>query len=823
MFRNYLAAALRNLVRNRLYTAINIIGLTVAFAAALLIALFVRDERSYDRWIPGHEGTYIIRQEGKPSPDLPAIIRDNSPVQFADWLTASFPEIERVARLGFAQNGTPSFKTGIRHGEIEGNEILFWADPNFLSVVALPVIAGDPATALEQPDSIVLTRRMARKYFGRDDPIGETLELDRQHPMRVTAVLKDLPSNTHLNFDFLASSMASFSNLKRNQDRATSKGNFLADGYTYFRLSPGADIKTVIAALPALLDRYGYNVEQRKKGLAEVAILPVADLHLSQGNDNNYLMKPRGNPALNTALSIIAVLLIVIAGINFVNLMTARAMRRAVEVGIRKVSGATRRQLAVQFLGESAIYVAIGLVFAAGAVQSLLPAFNAALQRTSIAFNFWQEPEFAGAIVGIGIGISLLAGIYPAMVLPSFMPAAVLKSGPSQSIGSGAVRRMLVVFQFAILIGLVLFTLAIYRQSNFAFAQRLRLESDQVLLVRTNCTPAFKDEVSRLPGVRAVACSGTDALSYEWIGWDLQRTDGASLLVDQATVDPSFFSFYGLRPIAGRVFDAPSDGPSPSRLVLNETAARQLGFKSAQDAVGKNIPCGEPPGFDCSAYYGWPAAGAEVVGVVPDFAVDAVHDAVHPVAYIFNPRKSQALYGFEFLSVKLSGSQIPETLEAIDRLWKQFGEPKAIVRTFLDSRVQDVYLDITRQSVFFTAFSGIAVFISCLGLFGLSAFAAETRTKEIGIRKSMGATRRDILRLLLWQFAKPVLLGNVIAWPIAYYFMRRWLQGFAYHIDLAPWMFLAASGLALAIALATVIGHALLVARSRPATALRYE
>jgi putative ABC transport system permease protein len=492
-------------------------------------------------------------------------------------------------------------------------------------------------------------------------------------------------------------------------------------------------------------------------------------------------------------------------------------VRRAVEVGIRKVSGATRRQLAVQFLGESALYVATGLLLASIAVVLLLPAFNAALQRNSIAFSFWQQPGFAASVAGIGLCISLLAGLYPALVLPSFMPAMVLKSGPTHSVGSIVVRRTLVVFQFAILIGLVLFTLVVYRQSSFAFEQRLRLNSDQVLLIRTSCAAAFKDEVSRLPGVNAVTCSSADALNYEWTGWYLKRSDGNSLLVDLAPVDPGFFNFYGLRPLAGRLFDSTSDSPSTRRLILNETAVRQLGFKSAQDAAGKTVRCQDFPEFDCSSQLSWPGGQGEITGVVPDFAVDAVHDSVHPVTYIFFPRE------FQFLSVKLSGAQTPETLRSIDRLWKEFGEPEAVVRTFLDQRIQEIYLDITRQSQFFTAFSGVAVFIACLGLFGLSAFAAETRTKEIGIRKSMGATRRDILGLLLWQFTKPVLLGNLIAWPTAFYFMRRWLQGFAYHIDLAPWMFLAASGMALIIALATVIGHALLVALAQPVTALRYE
>lgn len=813
MFKNYLAAALRNLVRNRLYAVINIAGLAVGFAAALLIALFIRDELSFEEWMPGSERTFIVRSEYEGA--MGSLAFDRSEVRMAEWLRSDFSSIESAARLSKTPIAQPPI-AGIRHGDVEGNERLYWADPNIFSVLPLPAVAGDLTAALERPDGIVLTRRMARKYFGRDDPIGETIELDRQHSMTVTAVLADLPSDTHLNFDFLASGKAAFSDLTRLDGLPPLRGGMQA--FTYFRLKPGADIAQLRNAMPALLDRHGITASLKPTtdtgAKITFPLFPIADIHLSKGM-LNFIMKPRGNITTIYALGAVAFLLVLVAGINFVSLMTARAVRRAVEVGIRKVSGAMRRQLALQFIGESVIYVSIGLALAAALVAALVPAFNAYLQRDSIALDLWRDGPLTAVLLGAALLIGVLAGIYPALVLPSFNPATVLKGGAIKNVGSAAVRRGLVVVQFALLIGLLLASLIVYRQTRFAFNEGMRMDSSQILLVRTNCETPFKEQVGQLPGVRATACSSSFALNYERTVADVPRPDGVEVPLDLAIVDFGFFQLYGIPRVTGRLFSADQGldtGESPTSVIINHTAVRRFGFRSDQDAIGQTIalPKGQaPPPLHEGAY--------QVVGVVPDVSVDAVHEQINPAAYFVHTRRHQ------YLSVKLSGDNIPATLAAIDQLWAKVGEPKAITRTFLDQRVQELYLDITRQSQLFRLFSGIAVFIAGLGLFGLSAFTAETRTKEIGIRKAMGASRASILKLLLWEFSKPVLWANAIAWPVGYLAMRRWLEGFAYHVELTLGMFVAASALALVIALLTVSSHALLVARAQPVTALRYE
>jgi len=808
MFRNYLITALRNLVRNRLYAAINIVGLAVAFAAALLLALFLRDEASYEKWMPGHERTYAVRYTVSFAvAAVPSQIWDRTADSFAGWLKSEVPGVENAVRLACVNFACDL--VGIRHGDVEADEQLYWADPDFFSVIPLPAIAGDVTSALLEPDGIVITRKMARKYFGHDNPLGETLEIDRQHSMRVTAVLEDLPSNTHLQADFIASARAPFSALAKFDANPSMMDDYSLS-QTYFRLAPGVDIEEVKSTISAVFDRHGYSAwvaEMKSRGqFFAYSIQPISSIHMSPGN--RFIMKPRGSATTNYAFAAIGSLLIVIAGINFVNLMTARAMRRAVEIGVRKVSGAMHLQLAIQFIGEALIYVAIALVFASMMVLALTPEFNAFFQRTSIAFDFWRDPVLAAYTIGGAALIGLLAGLYPAIVLPLFRPAAVLRGGMTQTFGSGRLRQCLVILQFAVLIGLSLMTMAIFRQTSFAFNEGMRLPTDQVLLVKAGCQPAFKDEVSRLPGVRGAACSGANALGYDVGYGDGTAPNGKTVALARHSVGIGFLELYGFQPLAGRFFDnahASDMAKVPVSYVLNETAVRQFGFKSAEEAIGQEIKWPTTPGY---------TGPGQIIGVVADFAVDAVHKAIYPTMYFTIPQPS-------YLNVRLTGSDVPETLAAIDRLWSEFGEPKAITRFFLDQRVQELYLDITRQLQLFAAFSVITILIACLGLFGLAAFTAETRTKEIGVRKAMGARTGDILRLMIWQFTKPVLWANVIAWPAGYFVMRRWLEGFAYHIELSLWMFLGASALALGIAILTVAGHALLVARAQPVAALR--
>ena len=803
MLRSYLAAALRNLARNRLYAAINIVGLAVGFAAAMLIALFVRHELTFDSFIAGHEDIYRVSMAlnlpGHPSNGTEDL-RNWMPLQ----MKLDFPQIEALARLSNTFGGA-----SLRRGDVEANESgFYWADPNIFDVLPLPAFAGNLHTALERPDGIALTRRMARKYFGRDDPLGETIEIDRTRTMQVTAILQDLPSNTHLNTEIFASGKAATG----PRDAFGSGG---ARVYAYLRFRPGTSLEDMRHALRDFVDRHSPKPPSGKA--SDTFVLPltrISDIHLHPGGA--FAMTPAGDPRTIRALAIVGVLILVLAGINFVNLMTARATRRATEVGVRKVCGGRRRDLVVQFIGESIIYAALGMLIAMVLVELLLPQLNTFLDRR-IVFDYWHLLVF-GALAGSVLIIGALAGAYPALVIASFRPAGVLKAAGSQVVGRGVVRQLLVLTQFAILVGLIFATATIYRQTAFGLRQGLRFDQDQLLNIHVpsaDCEKgAFRGGVDALPGVRGTACS---AFFVNDFGTDQYvAPDGGEVTLQNTQMGAGMFELLGLKPVAGRFFVADREAdalPAPQarsnsatyRVVINETAARQLGFASPAAAIGQTfaLHAGER---------------REIIGVVPDFSHDTVRQRIDGMIF------ENTAGWFSHLNVKLRGTALPETLEKIDRLWEtRGGQSRPITLRFYDQYVQELYRSLIRQGALFACFAGVALFLAGLGLFGLAAFTAERRTKEIGIRKAMGAETGELTRLLLWQFSKPVLWANLIAWPAAGYAMHRWLNGFAYHTALQPWFFAAAGVIALLFALLTVSSRSVQVARAPAVSALRYE
>lgn len=817
MFRNFVATALRNLVRNRLYAALNIGGLAVGFAAALLIALFVRDEYSYDRFFPDHERLYLM---GFSSTTSPVIKADSTPVELAGRLRSDFPAVTTVATIAY-------LSAPLRHGSIEADENGVWADAAFLDMFKFPVVAGTRERALERPDSIVLTRSLARKYFGRDDPIGETIELTvkRRVPLTVTAVIEDLPSNTHLALRYLVAGGSPLSVQSQAAEKPPTDRDFMTSGYTYLKIENEAVADQVRAALPAFFRRYKDGVLNMGMSVS-LNLRPIAALHLAAGERG---MKPRGSATEAAAFSAIGVLIVLAAGINFVNLMTARAARRAMEVGVRKVTGAERKHLMAQFLGESLLYVAVGSILAALLTALLLPTLNTYLDR-SITVDLLRDAAALGVALSVGLLIAFLAGFYPALMLSSFRPANVLKGRVLQRLPLTRVRESLVILQFGILIGLLIATGVNVRQNQYALAQAKRFNADQVVIVFSPCEGGFREGLRTLAGVRGVTCSSSLPFGIgNWID-PVEKADGTSVQIPQHGVGFGFFEFYGMKPVAGRFFeesrpgdvmnDDPDAVPMKASVVLNEAAVKALGFGTPAQAVGRttrvtltdNGPRGEP---------------SEIIGVAPDFAADAVHSAVPPILYFVSPRPNFA----NVLSLRLDGARLPETLEAIDKLWMERGTSpdgddailRPIARRFLDQMIEGYYDTIKRQGQLFGVFAVISVFIAMLGLFGMSSALSENRTKEMGVRKAMGATSAEIVRLLLWQFCKPVLIANLIAWPVAATVMLQWLRQFANHVDLEPLLFLGASAAAVVIAMLTVLGHALQVVHAKPATALRHE
>ena len=817
MFRNYFAAALRNLTRNRLYAGVTIAGLAIGFAAAMLIALFVRDEYSYDRFVPGHDQVYRASESILNSGERP-IETDATPALLAPALKLDFPQVRFAARL---TNG--DFPASVQRGNFSAAEpTLVWADPDFFRIMPMPTIAGDLAGSLDAPDGVVLTRTVARKYFGRDAPLGETLLIDK-HPMRVTAVLEDLPSNTHLTADIFASGRSPYGPITHYGQVDTPLNNVFV---TYVRLRPGTSASTMAPQLPAFVGRH-YDLARINATWANTKVIihlvPLTAVHLRPSTQGVF--KPAGDKTVVAAIAGVGVLIVLVAAINFITLMTARAGRRAVEVGVRKAAGASRADLIAQFMGEAFLYVIFAVVLAIALAELSLPAFNALLQRR-IAFDYATDPMLAAGIFAATLLVALLAGAYPAFVLSAFRPATVLKGGLPQTTGGGGVRQVLVIVQFAVLIGLVLGASTIARQTWYALNEGMRLDKDQVLFMAAHpCTDRLRDEVLAVPGVEKAACASAMALNLA-NNLDNATVDGRRGTVATAPVDFGFFEVYGVKPLAGRLFDRnrPSDGFLGSTevnppVIINETAVKKLGFKSPEAALGHSVSWHFHT--DLTEAFGQdPARPSEIIGVVPDFTFGSMRQPIDGTMFMVGPKTS--FYSIA-LNAKLDGRRIPEALQGIDRVWKRIEGDAPIERAFVTLFTMRLYIDTIIQGALITVAAVVALSVAALGLFALSAYTTERRTKEIGIRKAMGADSGDILRLLIWQFTKPVLWANLLAWPVSFMVLTGWLGGFAYHVDLAPWTFLAAAAGALVIAWATVFVHALRVARAKPVGALRYE
>jgi len=823
MLRNYLAAALRNLQRNGLYAGITIAGLAIAFASALLIGLYLRHELTYDRFIPGHERVYLINQKVKPQ-NKPLVDMDDSSASLAADLKLDFPQIEYTARMAPA-----GFPPTIKRGDVSVSERSFaWVDQDFFKVMPMPVVAGDPQTALDAPDAVVLSRSAARKYFHQDAPLGGQLLIDG-HPMHVAAVIEDLPTNSHLYGDVFASGKAAFSML-RQLDAAGYSAN---SNLTYVRLKPGASATAMNAALVGFVQRRIMPAQRlqnpnQKFDQFAMRLKPLTSIHLepSDGGDP----KPGADVKVLAGIGVIGILIVVVAAINFVTLMTARAARRAMEVGVRKALGAQRRDLIAQFMGEALIYVGVALVLAVAMAELLLPAVNAALQR-KIAFSYLSDPPLLFAMLAVALATALLAGLYPALVLSAFRPAAVLKGGPVASSSGGiAVRQALVVAQFAVLITLVLSTVTIFRQTAFALKDATHTDKNGVLMLFASpCTDTLRDEVARVPGVRAAACSSPMAVNLGNSN-DMVEMGGRHVFLNYAPVDFGFFDVYGIRPLAGRLFrrDRPGDDGALLRdtsptIVINESAVRALGFKSPQAAVGRLVTWHFIQKLSMTNLGGIypPPRPSEVIGVVPDFTFGSVRQQINPFYYYVGPKDD--VLGSVALNIKLDPTRRAEAVKDIDKLWTRIGQGMPLQQYFADQFMLRLYIDNIIQGGFIAVCAVIAITIACLGLFALSAYTTERRTKEIGIRKAMGASSQDVLRLLLWQFTVPVLWANLLALPLGWFAMNWWLNGFAYRVSLAPWTFAVAAMAGIVIAWATVFVHALRVSRARPVGALRYE
>jgi putative ABC transport system permease protein len=827
MYRNYLVTAARNLARDKLYSFINISGLAVGLTCAIFIVLFFRDEISYDAWIP--DSAHLYRTE------MTIIIPGRDPMRLSvspfpmpSAMQDGIPEITGMTRLYLEQ-------MMVTLGDRHFYETVDLVDPGFFQVIKLPLVAGDPTTVLSHPESVVLSQAMARKYFGDASPLGQTLTVSANvigesgkittHALKVTGVLRDLPHNTNLVADFVVPNSSQSDvlpqSLKEDWDSQ--------QGYGYVTLAPDADPRLVVAKTRSIIDQHVHDADIWKMSGSDFEqphLTPFKDLHLTTDNYIGGGMRPPGNWTTLYGFAVIALLIVLVACFNFMNMATARATLRAREISLRKSVGATRGQLIVQFLGEAVLTALVALVVALAMVEILLPAFDRFLQRP-IAFHYLADWQLLLALIVTTIAAGLLSGAYPALVLSRFRPAATLRANASGQTGSGLTRMTLVVIQFAVSIGLGITAGVVFRQINFAHNSNLGFNRDGMVVVNggnnltVSARESFAHALAQSPGISGVAQSHTVPFGHDFNNQAVQVPGEPQIQVFRTMdISPEFPELYQMQLLAGRLlskthgedifpqnFFVPNAAPSRTRndnpnVLINAEAARRLRW-SAADAVGKTIIYNN--------------IRATIAGVVGDLKVDGLKGPVLPMVYVYNPD------GNSIFSVRVHGPAIRDTLDFIDRTWRSFAPTVPVQRSFLNEAFDNLFKEDERQAQMFSLFVGIAIFIACLGLFGLAAFTAQRRTKEIGVRKVFGARQTDIVRLLLWQFSVPVLIANLIAWPVAYYYLHHWLESYAFRIVLSPLYFVLAGATALLIAWITVIAHALRVARANPIHALRYE
>jgi len=817
VFRNYLITSWRNLLRSKGFSFLNIAGLAVGLAAFFLIVLYVRTELSYDAYHAYADRIYRVQNAAlNAGGSIQGEFATLAPA-YAPLLQNDFPEIERLARL-WGPGGTV-LKAG---DQSFTEERLFFAEPAIFDILTLPLVQGDPATALNDVGSVVLSRSMARKYFGNEDAMGRILSVPGfgNRDLRVSGVMEDVPRNSHLHIDFLVSYI-SLKGLSGSGDSDYFLGtrNF-SDNVTamYVRLASRNGGPALQARIPAFLDKHFPPRADPQGRLVKTSqsrtlhVQKVKDIHLYAHTRSDF--EPAGDIRYVRLFTIIAAFILAIACVNFVNLSTARGVKRAKEVGLRKVVGAARRMLAVQFLGESFLVTFIALLLALGLAAVVLPAFGRFVGHP-FGFGELLSPAGLALLLGGFLVTSLAAGIYPAFYLASFQPSSILRGELTRGAGGSLLRKSLVVFQFAISIGLIFSVTVISRQTRFMRTADLGYERDNII-----CVPVDRGVIARWTDMRANLLREKSILAAtlskrapagrlldapgfwaEVDGAKVQNTVG----MPHNRVEHDFFKTYGMTIVAGRDFsiDMPTD--AAEAFILNETAVKRLGFKNAEAAVGAS--------FGTFA----PNRTGRVIGVVRDFNYESLHRPIVPIVTYIAPNQANTL------SLRIAPGSLDKAIRHVQAVFDSFSPAGPVKYDFLNERLAALYRNEERTMKLFFAFSLLAVGVGCLGLFGLAAHSAERRTKEIGVRKVLGASAPAIAVLLAKEFTRGVILANFIAWPAAFFGMRQWLQNFAYRVPVGVWPFVLSASLALVIALITVSYQAVRSAVSNPVASLRYE
>ncbi|MCI0692162.1 ABC transporter permease [candidate division KSB1 bacterium] len=790
MLKNYLKIALRNLLKHKGYSFINVAGLAIGMACCILILLWVRDELSYDMFHPAAGRIYRVVQEQRFSGSVQQVAVVAAPV--APALANDFPEVEIAVRVR-PRTQLVSFGEKKFFGER-----IAYADSNVFKLFAFPLLFGDPETALATPRSVVLTASMAKKYFGGEDPMGKILKFDNRFEYAVTGVMKDIPFNSHLR----AEAIATFSVFNDEPWIDNWGVNLL---WTYVRLKSGAAPQALDQKLPEFTKKY-----RGEETLANISyyLQPLHDIHLRSRMVAE--MGANGDAAYIYIFSAVGVFILLIAAINYMNLATARATQRMKEVGLRKVLGAYRLQLIRQFLGESLLLSFLALLCAVVVVEILLPAFNEFAEK-NLALSYRTDALILTALLGVCVLVGVMAGSYPAFFLSAFQSVTVLKGVLKSGPRAALFRQVLVVSQFGIAIILLVGTMVVFQQLSFVKSQHLGFNKEHLVAINVrdrslaNKTEMVKSELLKIPQVvSATATSNFIGRFFGQTTFQPEGDDQNEWLMSELYVDADFIKTMEMQIVAGRDFSRAITSDSTEGFIVNEAAVKTMGLKTSEEALSTRLERGE-------------SRKGPILGVVKDFNFTSLHREIEPLVMIYDPKEILSI------TVGISPEEVAGTLASLEQTWNRLSPAWPFEYSFLDESLDALYRADVKVGQIFGSFAAIAVSIACLGLLGLAAFTAERRTKEIGIRKVLGASVSGVVALLSKEFLQLVLLANLIAWPVAYFAAKKWLEDFAYRVELGLTTFLLAAATALLIAFVTVSLQAIKAAMTNPIEALRYE
>jgi putative ABC transport system permease protein len=808
MFKNFLLITVRNLLRDKIFLILNLLGLSIGIAGSILIMLYVRHELSYDKFHHNAGGIYRVntraRLEGK---DLSVSV--SAPPQ-ARVFKEEYPEIIDATRFYFPEELKITYNQVTYH-----EKKFFYADPNFLEMFNFPLLKGDPKTALQNPNSVIVTEETALKLFGKEDPIGKNIIFDNNQVLQVTGVARNVPDNTHFRFDYLAS--------LNTLDFSKSEIWLILNVETYIRLPEEYPADSLEAKLVMLMDKYvipqvqqflrikvaNYKEFEASGNKYQYVLQPLSEMHLDSEFRLGY--EQGTNKVYVYFFSIVAVFLLFIACINFMNLSTAKYSYRSKEVGIKKVVGSSRRQLIRQFLSESMIITVLAVVIALTMVELLLPSFGRFTGKyLEIGYlnNWYAIPS----LVVLTLIIGIISGSYPAFYLSSFKPAEIIQSKINNGSARIQLRSVLVVVQFTITIILLISTFIVSSQNRFLRNKRLGFNKENILVVRNTGdlgeqSESFRQQILKIPGVKNASRSWT--IPGEGFGVSALQIQGDSLMklysFEMVNGDYDFINTLDIKVTEGRAFSREYTTDNQS-ILINEKAVTSLGLK--QPIGTRLLAPNNQGGQDV----------LEIIGVFEDVNYKTLHQKIEPMLIGLNMENSQ-----QYTIIKLGNENVEHTMKQIEETWNSFIREQAIEYFFLDENFDNLYRAEIKAGRIFTVFSIMSIFVTCLGLLGLSAFTALKRTKEIGIRKVHGAPVQVILRLLSRETIILITISSIIAWPVVYYIMYKWLQNFAYRTGISLWIFVASSGIGLVIALIVVLYQSLRAARMNPVEALKYE